>query len=841
MRTVDEGWGVDIGDAFVVSAACDNTELPVPPAPVVRVAANRPRLRVGAEALADRAGSGVFEPGVGTWLPREQEDLPYHPRLAAHTLWQAVQATEDQILVKVPGRGRPLRVAPSKALAALAHKAVPSQGTLAVAIPDHWDEAPQDRLLNALRRRQGAVHLLWRPVAAALGLREHWPDVRRLVVLDVGGSHPELTVLKLARRDGCLVPVRSRPGRHPPFPPPLSAAMHAIGRQLLRGVAASPTALWNLWYGQGWLPPAIAGALRGNTTEALVLASSPFGEVFARVQLGPGQLREGFQEFASRDSHLTGLDGTQQRIIGLYAWVREAASMLVCPEQPFATAIVGWPAAIADAHIRLQDALLRGAPWLAQGKFLTTTPATRISAVAQGAALFAQYRTRGLPTYYDTLPRLQLHVAEGWHTSYLDVIPDNTLIEASQVFGRTLTGLALGGDSRRLCLRVRRNDHDLPRQAVIELPQAPESTVPLLLAAEYRAASGHAQVEVKSADPTLSLSRRKIRVHWDEMAPHQLPVAHKKVRAWLPVAPTEQGPRSQLRALVAQLRELAGASRYLPRDACHELRQKLGNSPGLVSSSGLPPGMVDDAARRGVERIAREVERRGDPDWLLITRRLYVDVPGWYQRYAVARIGLGKDWLMAAGCCVGEEEPLRALLQKLCARFLKLHGVVAQGVPDALRQPSAWLRWETELPTRDRLVQRLDELQPMYWFWCAARLFRFRDKIAELVSLHAAETMANFLGEYLALTVARGRHRRERESTRREALRFLLFLLRMREKTRFLDPESELAQGLKRVARLHKGINAGGEYVSQLIPQLIDVSFPESHLPRLLKNLSKEA
>ncbi len=843
MCTVSEGWGVDISDLCVVSAASARSRPARYEPSVVRIGAGRPRFHAGVEGLRDRAEAGLAEPAASQRVPRKDHRAPHRSRLLASALWTSIVGVDGRLQVQVPGRARPIKVSAAQALAAVAILGRPPDEPLALAIPDSWDESPQERLLVALRRHKGTSFLVWRPVAAALGLRHVWPKHEQsLIILDLGGTRPALTALRLVEHEGRWVPIRSRPdGQRPPRAPPLAAAVLQIGNEVLRSCDAGFDGLWNLWLGQGWLGPGIARASLGAVVEGIAPVKMLHGEGFETLSLTAHDVRRGLRQAQYRHLRFTWPDGTAGETGAIDGWLTRASRALSDPGGQLSLAVIGWAGVDPELRALQLAALYRGAAWLRRAEVLELTPEERLECVARGAAVFARDRAAGVATYFDTLPHLQLHVSRIWSTEYFDLIPNGQLVEASDIFKVAKEGLVVARNQRRLSLQVRRNDSDLPRQAVIELRPPPRTDVPLVLAAEYRPASGHAHVEVRPAQRGNSLGRRRIRVRWDEMRPDQVKATRrKKVLAWLPVAPTIEGPREDLEELVADIRDI-GKRSWLPNLATlNKLRTFLGNSPGLVSSSGLPPDLGGRETRKGIEVLAKASVKHS---FHLVLRRLYCEAPVWYQSRTIDRTQSATtvgEHLFDAGSCVSTRPLLLRLLEILAKYLRRIQSVTTRHVPERLHSPLRWTEWSA-LPRRDKILEALDALHLHSWFWCAARLFRFRQEAIHCISLEVGDALATAVGEYLAMTARRSM----RTSTRREAMRFLLFLLRLRERAKslsdlFLPRESDLATGLKTIVKLHPGINAGGENISKLLPRLIDVNFPETDLPRLLEKLGRE-
>lgn len=265
------------------------------------------------------------------------------------------------------------------------------QGKLAFAIPNRLNEDAQDALLRALGGLHADVSLLWRPVAAML----YWlvadngqtvfPDKQEIEdngavwVLDLDSAGFEMTRLtwkRHARENKWIAPVRAcateaeRKGdRHNTCP-----VLNTAWSELFGGIPEHDQLRWCQTAPdvQKWLESA------SREFDVWVANDLRWRKVHAQK---PEALQRTWQELR-----------------------RMCHARIPAPAEGDVVLVHGWLTRLNSGGLERMLAEL----WT--GRTIRILP---ITAVAEGARLFAQRRAEGLPTYYDTLPEYRIWTSQG--------------------------------------------------------------------------------------------------------------------------------------------------------------------------------------------------------------------------------------------------------------------------------------------------------------------------------------------------------------------------------------------------------------------------------------------
>jgi hypothetical protein len=364
--------------------------------------------------------------------------------------------------------------------------------TLVVRDNGSVDEEAQQRLINGFGKRRMPVTLLWRPVAAVLGIEEGLNPVadqlhgRKLGVVSVLGDGIDVSVLEIEGREDTagtyVVPVRARGGIRVRFDRPLSACAEELAKRLL------PDDLHNvrqLVWGSG-------AAMRA------FLSLDP-GETIVQVR-GQWQLLR--FDGAPANVGLPVLDQvalSQARV--LLHDVRE-----VIVEGPGMDATVGG----LRLGYRVRDELLPEGTrslfdgWLARG------------IVAKGAAIYGFRRTVGRTTYFDHLPRLRFAALRGEEPAFIDLVPPDARLEGGQAYDPEPIDLGLwieAGTSEIRNFLVKETDPS-PRVSTVLLHKVPDVRTPVRVKIHQRPLAGLARITLIPDDAG---GLRPIELDWGRM------------------------------------------------------------------------------------------------------------------------------------------------------------------------------------------------------------------------------------------------------------------------------------------------------------------------------------
>lgn len=255
------------------------------------------------------------------------------------------------------------------------HPTVDVNGSIAVAVPDHASPEDRDDVLAGLSATKYAnISLIWRPVAAMLAwmeqLKQKGEDVSRLIgrrifVLDFDGGRPELTELAAVRHRKFADWIV--PSRHQPIPSMIADD-------------------------DGFEKTCYQEALSGVCEWKQLLGGQFFGDVQKSIESGAktfdAWIRKGGSWISRRIDIATKLSPDILKMLNPVlgpAWKGMAADDLLL--------VNGWVVR------RYGEQIL--APFRARCGYVQALDA---SAVAEGAALFAERLAKGQPTFYDRIP-----------------------------------------------------------------------------------------------------------------------------------------------------------------------------------------------------------------------------------------------------------------------------------------------------------------------------------------------------------------------------------------------------------------------------------------------------
>ncbi len=354
------------------------------------------------------------------------------------------------------------------------------------------DEEAQQRLINGFGRRRMQATLLWRPVAAVLGIEETLNPVadrlhgRTLGVVSVLGDGIDVSVLEIERREddagAYVVPVRARPGVRVPFDRPLATCAEDLARALLPDDQDGGRQL--VWGGGA----AIRAFLNLDPGETLVQVRGRwrllrFGGAKAGIGL-PVVEDDAFEEAKAL------LVGVRNVIIEGPGMAATAGSLrlryTICLDllpKDDRTVIDGW----------LNDGI-----------------------VAKGAAIYAARRAMGRTTYFDHLPRLRFAALRGDEPAFIDLIPRDARLEGGEAYDPPPMDLGLWIEAGTTEIRnflVKETDPS-PRVSTVPLDRVPQVRTPVRVKIHQRPLAGLARITLIPDDAE---GLRPIELDWARM------------------------------------------------------------------------------------------------------------------------------------------------------------------------------------------------------------------------------------------------------------------------------------------------------------------------------------
>lgn len=381
-----------------------------------------------------------------------------------------------------------------------------------LAIPNHWNEVLQQKLIDAFQDANIKVTLLWRPIAAAFDWCEQFAEklntytgdigesVGKLLSLYIGFDTIEVTELELVQwqaegRSASVVPARKRPRQEDRLPSfGIRQAIQYLRQQyhnrLLGNVSDSEllAALWNqLWCSH--FPHELQVSPVFNE-----VSSGPANDLLesniARIeQLHPHQVRSRLQQCRlNLQKHYDGIvvSGALANckfLSGARIWAWALDGLGVCSEN----------ALVEGLHC--DDGLL-----------------------ARGAGIFAHRLEKKLPTYLDTLPRLEMLISDKGEPTWIDLLePEQKWVEGGRLWQRPekIRNLSIAAGSIDLKLAVAHEEFRGVRELVADLPEA-KSEEKVSLSVQMFPAQGSARIEIHP-DRVGYLENQRVFVDWRRM------------------------------------------------------------------------------------------------------------------------------------------------------------------------------------------------------------------------------------------------------------------------------------------------------------------------------------
>ena len=497
------------------------------------IAPSQRGLPIFAGTSADRSRQGLGLP----WPPEARfgEGLPLS-RVPVPLLWRGLIQQRDGRSEWNAGRG-PTRFA--DLLAAHTSSAVgQNEGDrlVTLAVPDGLSNFSQQQLLEALRRvGLGEVRLLWNPIALALSwldgvgseLQLHG-ETDSLLVLNLGPGSFDCVALRLREETSgtnrYVVPVR-RPGRiltqtdgfdlvsnwlttsaqNAGMDVDLQAFWYALGMsEVWSSVPPSVEHASSLWYRKDeW--ERFPSALLEDTLDPEMPVHSPPNLEDLLVAHG----------LPTRD----GLEGKSWREL-LMELLREAADGTnvrgaVIAGLPFALAPERWFDVVEQSLGMMKDCSVSSNPVVDS----IWNAGSGGEAIARGAAEFGRRIHAGLPTYFDTLPELDVYAATARGGNW------ESLVRESEVSGGSIYedvvrgefGLELGQSELEVYLQLHDEDHTSIRVTTFHFPRGPARRMPLDVRVEVRPVGGLAVVEMIPEEPGF-LGGIHVYLDYEEMA-----------------------------------------------------------------------------------------------------------------------------------------------------------------------------------------------------------------------------------------------------------------------------------------------------------------------------------
>jgi hypothetical protein len=139
--------------------------------------------------------------------------------------------------------------------------------------------------------------------------------------------------------------------------------------------------------------------------------------------------------------------------------------------------------------------------------------------LARGAHRFAASLANGLPTFLDTLPRLEMVILEKGEPTWIDLLePEQKWVEGGKEWQRPerVYGLKLSPKSIDLKVAIAHEDFDDVREVVTSVPPTSEQMERVSLSVKMTPAQGNARIEVHPENEAIFRNKR-VFIDWKHM------------------------------------------------------------------------------------------------------------------------------------------------------------------------------------------------------------------------------------------------------------------------------------------------------------------------------------
>jgi hypothetical protein len=380
-------------------------------------------------------------------------------------------------------------------------------------IPNHWNESLQQSLIEAFQHANINAKLLWRPVAAAIEWCEQFSKnlddsavdrgetVGKLLSLYIGFDTIEVTELELVlwgsdSGDVAIIPARKRPrstDRIPSFG--LRQAIEYIEKESVNSRSSSNmnsdtmSYVWN----RLWCSMAISDLSRSQIfyDTSVISQPTPLESFVCRIeQLNPGQI-------------LTRLQQCRKTLESNYSGIAISGALANCE---FRNGTKIWKWCLDGMNLNSDSSWIEG--YNCENGLL-----------ARGAGWFGNRLAHNQPTYLDTLPRLEMVIADKGEPTWIDLLdPEQKWVDGGRMWHRPerILNLSIGARSIDLKLAVAHEEFSGVRELVTDLPDTAESTEKVSLSVQMFPAQGNARIEIHP-DRAEFFKNQRLFVDWKKM------------------------------------------------------------------------------------------------------------------------------------------------------------------------------------------------------------------------------------------------------------------------------------------------------------------------------------
>jgi len=510
-----------------------------------------PEKAYGTSMVGEKAGHSRICRGYA-WPPeaRFEPDNGLR-RLPISIAWHLLIAASDRRILWRAGEGESIPLA--NVIADHVMSFLPEGiHDIVLAIPNDLHEFGQQALISALKRRGCKPTLLWRPVAAAISWCNRLPAVEAnamiekddsLIVIHLGADNFEFVPLKLRKieRNGIkyVVPLRTRPRQRKSYGGifVLSSAAEVLIEKLCGN--KDYVAIWQAFA----LFPELWKMAKGETeynennerfiqTKKIWERWKPHKYLYDALQ--DAQLKsEWLEELISKCSDID-LSKTLPEEKNLTEYVRESiqSALKQCHGDVVGAIITGdleyLPANGSQSlkHIIFEELEEIGLEYInlsePAGNYIFYPEKTNIDLIAEGCLIYYDRISKNLPTYFDTLPKLDMRARVLGKTQWCSLVEDDVIEGGETYKNPSPPKFAVKPGQKEIEFFLMREDSDKIRKLPFSLLHPAPSQIGLNLKVQMRPAQGFASVEVIPSEAKV-FGAEHLYLDWSRMEPSKLP------------------------------------------------------------------------------------------------------------------------------------------------------------------------------------------------------------------------------------------------------------------------------------------------------------------------------
>ncbi|MBW1796345.1 MAG: hypothetical protein JRJ38_18330 [Deltaproteobacteria bacterium] len=476
-------------------------------------------------------------------------------RLPISIAWHLLVAASDRRILWRAGESTPLANIIADHVMSFLPEGIRD---IVLAIPNDLHEFGQQVLISALKRRGCKPTLLWRPVAAAISWCNRLPAVEAkamlekddsLIVIHLGADSFEFVPLRLRKieRNGIkyVVPLRTRPQQRKSSGGifVLSSAAEVLIQKLYGN--NDHAAIWQTFA----VFPELWKIARGESeynenNERFIHIKNTWNrwkpQEYLYDALQDAQLKSEWLEGLTAKCCDVDLSRTLPEEKSLIEYVRESVqgALKQCHGDVVGAMITGnlehLPVNDSQTlkHIIFEELEKADLEYNDSsepaGTYIFYPERTDIDLIAEGCLIYHDRISKNLPTYLDTLPKLDIRARILGKAQWCSLVKDDVIEGGETYENPSPPKFAVKPGQKEIEFFLMREDSDKYRKLPFLLPEKAANQIGLDLKVKMRPAQGYASVEVIPS-AAKAFGSEHLYLDWSRMEPSELPKEQKGI------------------------------------------------------------------------------------------------------------------------------------------------------------------------------------------------------------------------------------------------------------------------------------------------------------------------